>query len=166
MQMAGATLKALPRSRNILMTNFGVSLKLTLLTIGCLALSLAAAHAESRDGSLYSRLGGTPNVTAIFSDVIDRASHDPQLKVTFAGVNLGRVKGHIVEFICSLTGGGCLYSGDSMHDAHGGLGVTEAQFFELVTILRDSMRRHGVQLRERNELLQILAPMKRDIVER
>jgi hypothetical protein len=28
------------------------------------------------------------------------------------------------------------------------------------------MRRHGVGLRERNELLRILAPMKRDVVER
>jgi hemoglobin len=145
---------------------YGASLKPTLLAICCAALSLSTAHAEFRDGSLYRRLGGAPNVTAIFSDVIDRAARDPLMKASFEGVNLGRVKGHLVELICARAGGGCVYSGDSMRDAHGGLGVTEAQFFELVTILRNSMRRHGVRLRERNELLQILAPMKRDIVER
>jgi hemoglobin len=165
MQVREAILKDLPCSRKFLMRHYGVSLKLTLLAT-CTALGLSVAHGEIRDISLYSRLGGTPNVTAIFSDTIDRAARDPQMKDTFAGVNLGRVKGHLVEYICSRTGGGCLYTGDSMHDAHGGLGVTEAQFFELVTILRDSMRRHGVRLRERNELLQILAPVKRDVVER
>lgn len=148
------------------MAKGSASLKLTLFAICCAASGLCLTAAASGSASLYSRLGGTPNVTAIFSDVVDRAARDPQLHGPFDGVNLVRLKGHLVNFICSLTGGECRYSGDSMHDVHGGLGITEAQFFDLVAILRDSMRRHGVRLRERNELLRILAPMKRDIVER
>jgi hypothetical protein len=35
----------------------------------------------------------------------------------------------------------------------------------MVEILRDSLRRHDVGLRERNELLALLAPMKRDVVD-
>jgi hypothetical protein len=55
---------------------------------------------------------------------------------------------------------------DSMRDAHGGLGIMQVEFYDLVQLLRDSMVRHGTRLRERNELLGLLAPMKRDIVEK
>jgi hemoglobin len=116
--------------------------------------------------SLYERLGGAANVQAIADDVVEHAAHDPKLKRTYDKVNLGRVKHLLAEQICSLTGGGCTYTEDSMHDVHAGMGITEAEFFGLVEVLRNSMRRHGVGMRERNELLRILAPMKRDIVER
>lgn len=52
-----------------------------------------------------------------------------------------------------------------MQDVHGGLGITEAEFYGLVEVLKNSLRAHGVAIAERNELLRILAPMKRDIVE-
>jgi len=139
---------------------------LMLIMLACMPLALSCARAEASEPPLYTRMGGAPVATALVGDVIDRASRDPQLKAQFEGVNLVRVKQHFVELICSRGGGGCTYSGDTMHDTHGGLGITEAQFFHLVAIFRDSMRRHDVQLRERNELLKIFAPMKRDIVER
>jgi hemoglobin len=142
------------------------TLKWIWLAICCGASAASSVHAANRDDSLYSRLGGTANVTAFVTDTIDHAASDPHLQHTFEGVNLGRVKAHFVEMVCELTGGGCKYSGDTMHDAHAGLGATESQFYVLVQLLRDSMRRHGVPLSARNELLQILAPMKRDIVER
>jgi hemoglobin len=116
--------------------------------------------------SLYERMGGQPTVDAIAADIIDDAANNPKLKRSFAKVDLARVKRLLAEQICDVSGGGCHYTGDSMHDVHAGLGITEAEFYGLVEVLRTSMRRHGVGLRERNELLQILAPMKRDVVER
>lgn len=116
--------------------------------------------------SLYVRMGGAKNVQAIVSDMIDHVSQDPRTKRSFDKVNLARVKSLLAVKICDVTGGGCQYTGDSMHDVHAGLGITEAEFYSLVDVLRDSLRRHGVGLRERNELLQILAPIKRDVVER
>lgn len=117
-------------------------------------------------GSLYVRMGGAPNVQAFVNDMFDHVSHDPRTRRSFDKVNITRLKGFVAVKICSLTGGGCQYTGDSMRDAHAGLGITEAEFYGLVEVLRDSLRRHGVALRERNELLQILAPIKRDVVER
>jgi hemoglobin len=142
------------------------SLRLAVLAIGCMLLCPSPVRADGSDASLYSRLGGTPVVTAFVGDLIDRASRDPHLKRAFDRVNLGRIKSHVIEQICELAGGGCKYSGDSMQDAHAGLGISEAEFFGFADVLRDSMRQHGVHLRERNELLAMLAPMKRDIVER
>jgi hemoglobin len=133
--------------------------------IALLAASLTFAEAPA-SASLYARLGGAPKLTLIVDELIDHAANAPQLKRSFSGVNLPRVKRLIVEQICQLAGGGCHYSGDSMKDVHAGLGLTEAEMNGLVEELRDAMRRHDVGLRERNELLVLLTPMKRDIVER
>lgn len=111
-------------------------------------------------------MGGTATITQVIDEVIDRAAGDPHLKRSFVNVDLARVKRLLVEQICQLTGGGCHYSGDSMRDVHAGLGITQAEFYGLVQMLRDSMTRHGIALRERNELLGILAPMKRDVIEK
>jgi len=142
------------------------ALKWVWLAICCGSIAASAVHAANQVDSLYSRLGGTTNVTAIVADMFDHAVSDPHLKRSFEDVNMERLKLHVVSHICALTGGGCEYSGDSMRDAHAGLRISESEFFRFTQVLRDSMRRHGVHLRERNELLQILAPMKRDIVER
>jgi len=143
-------------------TSTGLARSVFLLWTSCL---IPLAFGSSAD-SLYARMGGTPNVSAVVNDLIDEAAHDPHLKRSFDKVNLRRLKHVLVEQICSLTGGGCRYSGDSMHDAHAGLGITQAEFYGLVEVLKNAMQRHGIAIRERNELLAILAPMKRDIVER
>jgi hemoglobin len=51
-----------------------------------------------------------------------------------------------------------------MIDVHAGLKITEAEMNGMVEILSKVMIRHRIKLRERNELLAILAPMKRDVV--
>lgn len=141
--------------------------KLTL--VGLLAsssLCIAASPRATGEPSLYERMGGAPTVAAVVDELIDRTSGDPKLKRSFDGVSLDHVKKMLTEQLCSLTGGGCTYSGDSMKDVHAGHGIDQAEFYGMVEILRDTLRRHGVALRERNELLAILAPMKRDVVER
>lgn len=116
--------------------------------------------------TLYARLGGNDVVAAFVADTIDRTASDPVLGRSFDKVDLDRVKRLLVEQICSLAGGGCAYTGDSMTDVHAGMDLKESDLYGLVEILRDAMVRHGVGLRERNELLAILAPMKRDVVTR
>jgi hemoglobin len=115
-------------------------------------------------GSLYARLGGTPAVSAFVSETIDKVAADESSRRSFDKVNLQHVKDMLAEQICSLTGGGCAYTGDTMRDVHAGHQITNAEFFELVEVLRVAMRKHEVPLAARNELLEILAPMKRDVV--
>ena len=117
-------------------------------------------------GSLYVRMGGAHNVQAVVNDMFDHVLRDPRTRRSFDKVNITRLKGFVAMKICAVTGGGCQYSGDNMRDAHAGLGISEAEFYGLVDVLRGSLQRHGVGLRERNELLRILAPIKRDVVER
>lgn len=124
----------------------------------------AAPPATAPAGSLYARLGGTPTVSAFVNQTIDRVAADPRMNQSFDKVNLQHVKDMLLEQICSLTGGGCTYTGDTMHDVHAGHHISNAEFFGLVEVLRGAMREQGVPLSARNELLEILAPMKRDVV--
>src|SRR5690349_4753358 len=115
-------------------------------------------------GSLYARLGGTASVTAFVGETIDRVAANPEMNRSFDKVNLQHVKDVLIEQICALTGGGCVYTGDTMRDVHAGHHITNAEFFGLVEVLRESMRAHDVPLTARNQLLEVLAPMKRDVV--
>lgn len=104
-------------------------------------------------------------MTAVVSETIDEVVADPRLNKSFEGTDIARIKRLIVEQICELAGGGCHYSGDSMRDVHANHNITQAQFFGLVEDLRKALRRHHVKLRERNELLALLAPMAPDVIE-
>ena len=136
------------------------------MTLALVVWMASVGMAKAEPASLYDRMGGQQAVQAIADDVIDKAASDPKLKRSFDKVDLARVKRLLAEQICELSGGCCKYTGDSMRDVHAGLRITEAEFYGLVEALRTSMRRHGVGFRERNELLAILAPMKRDVVEK
>jgi hemoglobin len=136
------------------------------LVLSCCAMSAqAAAPAPGlQAASLYARMGGAPVVAAVVADTIDGVAADPRLNQSFQGTNLRRVKQKLAEQLCQLAGGGCTYTGDTMRQVHAGHHIGEAEFYGLVEQLRSALRRHGVALRERNELLALLAPMKRDVV--
>ena len=123
-------------------------------------LSCATAHADT---SLYDRIGGD-RLGVIANDLVDRSSSDPKTSRSWHKVSLGRVKGVLTVYLCSITGGPCVYEGDTMQDIHAGLDIDEAEMFTMVQSLRDIMISHDVPLRERNELLALLAPTKRAVV--
>jgi hemoglobin len=134
------------------------------LLLAFLMLLAASQMAAAAEQSLYARMGGEAVIRAVVSDTLDQVVADHQLKRSFEKVDVDRVKRLLVEQICELAGGGCHYSGDSMREVHGGHQISEAEFYGLVQILRDNLKRHHVRQRERNELLVLLAPMKRDVV--
>lgn len=129
-----------------------------------LLLLAACAVDPTVSPTLYERLGGQPVMTKVVAETIDRAATDPRTSRSFKDVKLQRVKDMIVEQICSLTGGGCKYTGDPMDKVHVGLKNTEAEMDLVVQFLRDALERNGVKDAEKNELLRVLAPMKHDIV--
>jgi hemoglobin len=132
--------------------------------MAALAMLAACATPPTSQPTLYSRLGGEPVVRRVVNETIDQSATDPRTSRSFKDVKLQRVKDKIVEQICSLSGGGCTYTGDPMDKVHQGLKNTEAEMNLVVQWLREALDRNGVQTAEKNELLRLLAPMKRDIV--
>jgi hemoglobin len=142
-------------------TAFVVSAILSTVLSPISALPVAAENAEH---SLYQRLGGEPVMAKVVEQTIKQMSNDPAVNQSFDKVNLKKLDAKIVEQICALTGGGCAYSGDDMKIAHKGLNISEREFYALVEALRTALDANGVGEREKNELLRLLAPMKRDVV--
>jgi hemoglobin len=140
--------------KNILIT-------LMLLLSSCAQMQSSSHQAESP--SLFERIGGLPVLTLVVSETIDMSASDPKIKRSFDGVKLATLKQSVVDQLCVLTGGNCIYEGETMKNSHRDLKVTSAEFELFVETFRTSLNKH-VGVKEKNELLKILAPMKRDIV--
>lgn len=113
--------------------------------------------------SLFLRMGGLPVITQIVDEFIDEVTTAPKTKRSFEGLNMKTFKNTVTSHLCKLTGGGCIYEGETMLKAHKEAKITEAEFEVFVSMFRDTLNKY-VGTREKNELLKILAPMKRDIV--
>ena len=139
--------------------------KLYLLALMPSIVFCAQTMAEPHEGSsLYARLGGKPVVDAVVVQTVSQVASDPAVNQSFKGVNLNKLTAKISDHLCALTGGGCEYKGDNMKDAHAGLKISEKEFYTMVEALRIALDGNGVGEGEKNELLRILAPMKRDVV--
>jgi len=139
----------------------GVTYRVVVITL----LLLGAGAARPAQPRLYDRLGGAAGVAAIADTLIDRVAADPKLGRSFKDTNLDRIKKLLAEQICDLSGGPCRYSGDSMREVHAGHQISEGEFFGMVAQLREVLKARHVSQGAVNELLRLLAPIKRDVVE-
>ena len=117
----------------------------------------------NQNDSLFERIGGLPVLTKIVDEFIDEVVSSPRTKRSFDGLNLKMFKKTVVAQLCNLTGGGCIYEGETMLKAHRDAKISEAEFDAFVDIFRTTLTKY-LPTREKNELLKILAPMKHDIV--
>ena len=119
--------------------------------------------------SLYHRLGGYDAIAAVTDDAIARLASDPQLKRFFTGLSTDsqkRLRQHFIDFLCSATGGPCLYLGRDMKTAHTGLGITEDDWTASVKDLTASLDKFKVPEKEKGEVLAAVSSLKGDIVGR
>ncbi|MBI1394746.1 MAG: group 1 truncated hemoglobin [Betaproteobacteria bacterium] len=127
---------------------------------------LSCAGSASADATLYERLGGAASIQAIADELIESSRADPVSGHLFRKINRKRFRAKLAEQLCTLTNGPCHFDGDDMKTTHAGLGITEADFYRLVERLVVILDEHGIGTREKNELLAVLAPFKRDVVTR
>ncbi len=119
--------------------------------------------------SLYQRLGGYDAIAAIAHDYFGRIRSDPQFSRFTGGRSqdsLKRARQLLVEQLCALTGGPCVYIGRDMKTAHGGLGITERDWDSSMKHLAESIDKQKVRQKEKEELLMIVAAYEKDIVEK
>jgi hemoglobin len=117
------------------------------------------------EGSLYDRLGGVEAITAVARAFDDRAGKDDRINQKFARTNLERLTKEFVDQLCQDTGGPCTYTGLSMKKAHTNIGVTNGEFDAFIEDLVAVLDEFKVGQAEQGELLNLLQPMRADIVE-
>jgi hemoglobin len=117
------------------------------------------------EGSLYDRLGGIDAITAVVRAVADRQLNDDRIDRKFARTNKDRLIKEFVDQICQATGGPCTYTGRSMTEAHHNMGVTNGEFEAFVEDVVAVLDDFKVGKPEQDELLNLLAPLRGEIVE-
>jgi truncated hemoglobin YjbI len=118
--------------------------------------------------SLYRRLGGYDVIAAVADDFLAWGWADKQLGRYFVGHSESSFKDlrqHVVNLLCELTGGSCIYTGRDMKSSHKGLGVTEADWKIADDLFVAALNKHKVGTREQSEFMQIIRDMKGQIVE-
>jgi hemoglobin len=113
---------------------------------------------------LFDRLGGKPAIEAVVDEFLKRVAADKRINGRFFNTDLARLRGLLVEFICSSTGGPCQYSGRDMKTAHAGFQLVEEEFNALVEDLVGALDKFNVPKKEKDEILAALGPLAKDIV--
>jgi hemoglobin len=119
--------------------------------------------------SLYQRLGGYDSLAVLTEDFVGRLTRDPALARIFSGVSdesKGRIRQLLLDQLCAASGGPCIYPGRDMKTVHQGLGIREADWALTIGHLIASLDKYKVGPKEKDEVLQWVARLKRDIVEK
>ena len=138
------------------------------LTIAaCTVLFAGAALAQTmpaKDDQLFKAFGEKAGLVVLMDDFMTRLLADPRTGPHFKPANQQRVKEQLVEQLCQLSGGPCVYKGADMKSSHANLDITKSDFHALVEVLQGSMDAKGIPFRKQGEMLALLASMHRDII--
>jgi hemoglobin len=129
----------------------------------------APAHTKAKEKSLYERLGGYDAISAVVNELAVRLVKDEKLGVYFKGLSNDskrKLIAHLTDFVCSATGGPCIYTGRDMKTSHEGLGITEEEWDRFVKITKEVLNKFKVPAKEQQEFLQLVSPLKSVIVEK
>lgn len=135
-------------------------------TLAAATLAACGSVGSLRGDALYAELGGKRGIAAIVDGLLIELARDERIVHHFADTDIARLRRLLEEQICEVSGGPCIYSGDSMRESHRGLDLTDADFNALVEDLIVAMEDAGVAHGAQNALLARLAPMHGDIVYR
>jgi hemoglobin len=137
------------------------------MMLACLLLANAST-AKAQGDSLYKRLGGYDALAAVTDDFIGRLATDKDLGRFFAGASVSsqkRIRQLVIEFLCSATGGPCVYTGRDMKTVHAGLKISDKDWDISVKHLTATLDKFKVPAKEKGEVLSAISGLKKDIVE-
>lgn len=118
--------------------------------------------------SLYKRLGGYDVIAAVIDDLFTAMRADPAFARFGAGRSIdshNRARQLLVDQVCQLSGGPCVYIGRDMKTSHAGLGITAAEWTDNMMYAEAGLLAHNVADAERAEFLALFERYRDEIVE-
>jgi hemoglobin len=128
------------------------------LALGC------SSNSVQQDSSLYHAIGGHDGIERIVNAFTLRIVQDKSILPYFLKSNVTHFKQGFISHLCDAVGGPCQYKGDTMHDIHTGMKITEKDFNRTVELLMDAMEDAGIDYRSQNKILKQLAPSRKTII--
>jgi hemoglobin len=117
--------------------------------------------------TLYKRLGGREGIRGIVDDFVATLAADPRVNARFKDMkpaDVERLKTNASDQVCEAAGGPCSYLGRDMKTAHTGMKITEAEWSAGIEDLNAALDKNKVADKDKQELINLLTPMKKDIV--
>jgi hemoglobin len=119
----------------------------------------------SQTTPLYDRLGGLNAIRAVVDSVVARGAADDRINGKFARTDVPRLKKEFIDQLCEATGGPCTYTGRNMRDAHADMKVTDGEFDAFIQDVEATLDEFKVPQTEQKALLDLLLPLREEIVE-
>jgi hemoglobin len=119
--------------------------------------------------TLYQRMGGYDVIANVVDGFIGQLKTDPAFKRFGGGRSISSLiatRQLIVDQLCNLTGGPCMYIGRPMKMAHAGLGITQQEWETSMKFWKASLEKSKVGDPEQKEFLAIIENLRKDIVEK
>jgi hemoglobin len=119
---------------------------------------------------LYERLGGVFAIATVVDDFIDRVLASPALNANplvqeaHHRVSPAGFKYLVTEQLCHAAGGPQRYTGRDMKTTHANLQILEGEWQAFLDLLKQSLDKFRVPLREQGEIFAIVESTKADIV--
>ncbi len=114
--------------------------------------------------TLYDRIGGGDALVLVVDEFVANIAADDRINERFANTDLDNLKRLLVEQVCELAGGPCTYTGRSMTESHGGLGISGEEFDAIVEDLEDALDEFNIADQEKGEILGPLGGLRGQIV--
>lgn len=118
--------------------------------------------------SLYQRLGGYDVIAAVIDDMFAALRADPAFARFGAGRSIdshNRARQLLVDQMCELSGGPCVYIGRDMKTSHSGLRITAGEWSANMKYAESALLAHVIGTRERTEFLGLFERYRDEIVE-
>ena len=138
------------------------------MRLAMLLLALGLVSSAQEKTTLYERLGRYDGIARITDEYLRGVRSDPQL-ARFIGRgadSLVRARQLLKDQLCAMTGGPCAYIGRDMKTAHGGLGITEADWSLNMKYMSAAVAKAHVADGDRDEFLALIEALKQQIVEK
>ena len=139
-------------------------ISLVIAASGLLLANGSFAQTTPPNDQIYKAFGEKAGLVSLMDDFMVRLLADHRTGPHFKPSNQQRVKEQLVDQLCSLSGGPCVYKGADMKSAHANLDIKKSDFNALVEVLQQSMDAKGIPFRTQNQMLALLAPMHRDTI--
>jgi hemoglobin len=144
-----------------------ISIKISRLSIFILLIvTINGCSSLTSNERLFDQLGGQAGIELLTDKFIEEIQYDKDVMPYFLKTDVSRFRQKFVEQICMLSNGPCQYTGDSMEDVHSGMEINQRHFNAIVDDLIMAMESINLPVTTQNRLLNLLAPMRKQIIYR
>jgi len=114
--------------------------------------------------STFQKYGGFGTVSRVILTFYEKVLDSDTIGHHFDDVDMPRLMDHQTKFISALMGGPSAMTDDRLAHVHHALDITKAEFDEVVLLLSEAMRDHGMQDEDIREVARAFEARRRFIL--